>query len=174
MNAPFLWIIMTIAGVVKMVMIADMFELDTNTRIKILSEYLEEDIEDFEVCDYDAQIIEFYNSEYLVLTDIEADNRASDVIRDSLFSFHDWFLHGHVKDPNVEVEHIRKVLELYEDANPILEALIGDIEHFVEDAVMSDGRGHFLSGYDGDEEEIEYACPDCGNKKHYVYIYRVN
>ena len=39
----------------------------------------------------------------------------------------------------------------------------GDIEELAEEAGMVDGRGHFLSGYDGEEnEQGEY------------YIYRTN
>jgi len=151
-----------------------MFELDTNDRIKILSEYLEEDIEDFEVHDYDKELIEFYGNEWLVLTDIEADNRASDYILDSLWTFHDWFIHGHIRDPNIEVEHLKPILELCENANPIIRAMIGDIEYFVEDAIKSDGRGQFLARYDGDEIEIETRTTDDEGHREYVYIYRVN
>ncbi len=53
--------------------------------------------------------------------------------------------------------------ELCEDANPLVEALIEDLDHFIKDAIAADGRGHFLAGYDFEEnEQDEY------------YIYRVN
>ena len=151
--------------------------LTEKERIKILSEYLEEDIEDFEVCDYDAQMIEGSGGEYLVLTDIEADNRAYDRMRDTLWAFNASFLWGYVDNPNIDVPHIKKVQELYEDANPILEALIGsteDLESMFDDAMGNDGRGYYVASYDHDEIEVQYACPDCGNKREYVYIYRVN
>jgi hypothetical protein len=57
--------------------------------------------------------------------------------------------------------------ELCEDANELVKAVIRDIDHFVKDAILSDGRGHFLSGYDGEENEIEH-------KKVMFYIYRTN
>jgi hypothetical protein len=57
--------------------------------------------------------------------------------------------------------------ELCEDANELVKAVIRDIDHFVKDAILSDGRGHFLSSYDGEENEIEH-------KKVMFYIYRTN
>ena len=60
-------------------------------------------------------------------------------------------------------EHIKEVQGRYEDGNQELLRLIDDIDEFVEDAIRADGRGHFLSSYDGDEnEEGDY------------YIYRTN
>ena len=53
--------------------------------------------------------------------------------------------------------------ELCEDANEIVKAIITDINEFIEDAISSDGRGHFLNGYDGTEEELNG-----------FYIYRTN
>lgn len=51
----------------------------------------------------------------------------------------------------------------YEDGNQALLNVIDNMDGFVRDAEMSDGRGHFLSSYDGDENEQ-------GN----FYIYRIN
>ena len=48
-----------------------------------------------------------------------------------------------------------------------VKSLIEDFDHFVDDAVLSDGRGHFLSSYDGYEHEVKIN----GN---YYYIYRTN
>jgi hypothetical protein len=49
--------------------------------------------------------------------------------------------------------HLQK--DLCEDANPPVEALIKDMDHFVSDAISADGRGHFLSSYDSEEQETE-------------------
>ena len=60
-------------------------------------------------------------------------------------------------------EFIKEIQGKYEDGNQELLRLIDDIDDFVEDAVSADGRGHFLSPYDGREEpEGDY------------YIYRTN
>jgi hypothetical protein len=53
--------------------------------------------------------------------------------------------------------------KLCESARPIVEALIEDMDHFVSDAICADGRGHFLSQYDGEE-----------NEEGEFYIYRTN
>jgi len=58
---------------------------------------------------------------------------------------------------------IKEQQERYEDGNDTLKAVITDFKRFVREAEMSDGRGHFLSSYDGNEEEE-------GN----FYIYRTN
>jgi hypothetical protein len=60
-------------------------------------------------------------------------------------------------------EHIKEIQEKYEDGNQELLRLIDDIDDFVDDAVSSDGRGHFLSSYDGNE-----------NEEGKYYIYRTN
>jgi hypothetical protein len=43
----------------------------------------------------------------------------------------------------------------------------GDYRLFFKDAILADGRGHFLSSYDGEETEIKVG-------KTWFYIYRQN
>ncbi len=65
-------------------------------------------------------------------------------------------------------EDVFKVLsEKCEGSNEAVKSLIKDFDHFVDDAVLSDGRGHFLSSYDGCEHEVNI-------KGNYYYIYRTN
>lgn len=46
--------------------------------------------------------------------------------------------------------------ELCEDANEIVKAMIGNnISLFLENAIKADGRGHFLSRYDGEEIQLK-------------------
>lgn len=45
--------------------------------------------------------------------------------------------------------------KLCESANSLVKSLIVDLDHFVSDAISADGRGHFLSGYDGVEIELD-------------------
>ena len=60
-------------------------------------------------------------------------------------------------------DHIKELQGKYEDGNDGLINLIDNFGKFVDDAVSTDGRGHFLSTYDGNEnEEGDY------------YIYRTN
>ena len=101
--------------------------------------------------------------EYDVLTDEEADEAARADILESLWAFRPEFIlsHMHEHGPTSvrEDEAICKALrimqeELCESATPIIRALIEDLDDFVYDAIHADGRGHFISRYDGDEIEL--------------------
>ena len=57
--------------------------------------------------------------------------------------------------------------EKCESSNEAVKSLIEDFDHFVDDAVLTDGRGHFLSSYDGEENEVKI-------NNTWYYIYRTN
>ena len=60
-------------------------------------------------------------------------------------------------------EYIKELQGRYEDGNDDIYRLLSDPQEFVDDAISADGRGHFLSSYDGEEgEEGDY------------FIYRIN
>lgn len=103
------------------------------------------------------------SAEYLVLTDEEADERVIEYIKESLWAFNASFLADFTGLP----ESIFTALQPQcEDANEAILALIDQkegIEYFSEQAVSADGRGHFLSGYDGEEVEADE-----------YFIYRTN
>jgi hypothetical protein len=115
---------------------------------------------------YAENLYEYGNEEYLVLTEEEAEDRAKTDILDSLWAFNTDFILEHTNiDWNDRIEKAMKKMqeELCEDANEIVKAMITDLDEFVQDAIDTDGRGHFLSRYDGEEnEEGEY------------FIYRTN
>ena len=137
-----------------------------NEKIKSLAEFLECEEEEIQVSGYDKNLFEYGNQEYLVLTDEEADERTKEDILESLWAFNTNFILSHTNiDWNNRTEKaIQKMQqELCEDANEIVKAIITDINEFIEDAISSDGRGHFLNGYDGTEEELNG-----------FYIYRTN
>ena len=97
--------------------------------------------------------------EYLVLTDEEADEQARADIECSLWAFNAEFILdccGLDSDPNV-AKSLRKMQEVScEGCNDFIRALVDGtcgIEEFAEQAILADGRGHFLSSYDGEEEE---------------------
>jgi len=90
------------------------------------------------------------NESYMILTDEEADQKVEDHIRDTLWAFNSGFLVSHT---DVDITVIEKLQSLYEDSNEAIFSLIKDFDHFVDDAILSDGRGHFLASYDGAEEE---------------------
>ena len=117
----------------------------------------------FKVNDDDTSYIDLdgenVNESYMVLTDEEADEKVKEYIYDSAWTFKPSFLASHSRvDENV----FETLQELSEGANEAVLSLIDDFDHFVDDAILSDGRGHFLASYDGAEEEYSnyfiYRC----------------
>lgn len=113
---------------------------------------------------------ELFGNEYKVLTDEEADKAAEESIEESLWAFNAEFILEHSKIEVVGREYdeivkaFRKMQEtLCESANALVKALVTDIDNFVQDAVETDGRGHFISSWDGEEHKSEN-----------FYIYRTN
>jgi len=126
-------------------------------KVGVLAKHLDcspEDIEEGHPSYGDFVTHEYGNEEYLVLTDEEADEACRDNIKESVWAFNADFIIRHSDLPWEAVDMIKGFQESKcEDANETILALIMDFDGFVEDAISSDGRGHFLSGYDGDEVE---------------------
>jgi hypothetical protein len=114
----------------------------------------------------DCSIDEAVNSmdDYLVYTDDEADEAVYNYIDESVCFFRSDFIAAHTE---VDEKVIEKLQELHENSNEAIKSLIKDFDHFVNDAVLCDGRAHFLSSYDGEENEINVN----GNT---YYVYRSN
>ena len=101
------------------------------------------------------------NGDYLVLDDCDADDAAKEEILNLVWTFNSSFLSDHSSLDERAIAAMQR--SMHEDANDSLISTIKDIEHFVDDAICSDGRGHFLSRYDGKE-----------NEQDRFFIYRVN
>jgi len=113
------------------------------------------------------------DQDYLVLTDTEADKAVREDIEEMVWAFTPSFLRAHT---GVTIEAIAKIQEMSEDANEPLTAMIKDFDHFVDDAVACDGRGHFLAGYDHEENSETYAsvvrdgrCYKAEKMTYYIY-----
>lgn len=129
-----------------------------------LAKLLEVEADEIEQSSYDDKVFEYGREEYLVLTDSEADARVKESIEQSVWAFNKSFLNGHSKAiANFPDKVFSALQEQCESANEAIKAMIDDFDYFVEDAVATDGRGHFLSGYDGEERE---------SGKY--FIYRIN
>ena len=100
----------------------------------------------------------------LVLTDKEADEWVREEIEEMVWAFTPSFLQSHT---GVTADAIEKIQEMCEGANEPIKAMIKDFDHFVEDAVSCDGRGHFLASYDHEENHVQIDDID-------YYIYRRN
>lgn len=103
---------------------------------------------------------EVIGNEYKVLTDDEADEEAKENILNSLWAFNAYFTLEHTDfyktAYDCECEEFAEALQMIQDklgesANSIVKALIYDLDEFVEDAIDIDGRGNFISYYDGVE-----------------------
>lgn len=101
--------------------------------------------------------------EYLVLDNDEADEQTAKYVEESLWAFSPAFLSG---ETGFDQKVFDKLSEDCEDSNDAILTLVEKgcgLDQFVEAAIDADGRGHFLSGYDGEEVE----------SKDY-FIYRLN
>ena len=101
------------------------------------------------------------NQEYLVLTDDEADEKVAEHIKDSVWAFNPSFLSSH---SGIDQEIFKLLQDKCESANEAILKLIKDFDEFVQDAIGTDGRGHFLSSYDGYENDHEHD-----NETYYIY-----
>ena len=105
--------------------------------------------------DYDEAESDIDSEDYLVLTDKEADERCREEIEEMVWAFTASFLSVHTG------------VDKCEGNNDSYIAMIKDFDHFVDDAISCDGRGHFLAGYDHEENHIKFDEVD-------YYIYRRN
>ncbi len=116
---------------------------------------------------YGLAVYSMGKQEYAIGTDSEATDAAKENIKQSLWAFKSEFI---VSECDLPYE-LAEVFEGFqsekcESANDAIEALIEQtcgLDSFCEAAISADGRGHFMSSYDGEEnEEGEY------------FIYRLN
>ena len=122
-----------------------------------------------DVGEYEDGEYEIDGIDYLVLTDSEADDKVEEYIEDSLWAFTPTFLSS-VTGVDVSVFEAIQANGKYEDNNDAIWSIISatntSMREVVEEAVRWDGRGHFLSQYDGEEVEV---CAD----GEYYYCYRI-
>ncbi len=133
-------------------------------RIQALAKLLQLDNEEAQLIREDGDTYTYGREEYLILTDEEADRAATDYIRETLWAFAPHFLINFMDDAFTE-DIISTIQEAKsESCNEMIYSLVRDnFEDLVYDAILSDGRGCFLAGYDHEENESgEY------------FIYRTN
>ena len=148
-----------------------MNKLKPANSIEALANYLECDPDDLTRENHDHYGLEVFSlgkREYAIGTDDEADRACAVYVQDSAWAFRSSFICAYCGLPQELSEALEAMqLQKCESANDSILALIektdGGISGFVDEAISADGRGHFLSGYDGNEiEEDDY------------FIYRIN
>ena len=144
-------------------------------KIKALATYFEIDESRIKKADepFADDTMYVIDNEYMftVATDAEADHIAADDIKESLWAFNSDFICSHstalqAAGPRAEQALQKMQAELCESANPLVEAMIDDMDDFIQDAISCDGRGHFIAQYDGDENEVEVDGED-----FYIYCH---
>lgn len=98
-------------------------------------------------------------NEVAVGDDSEADDAVYDCIKEELWAFKPEFVARHSK--NGYSSDLAKALQLVqeemsESSQDLVEAVIDDVDTFIDDVVREDGRGTFLNRNDSTEEEIVY------------------
>lgn len=146
---------------------------DTTTEleaIEALAHHLECEVDDLSEESYDHYGLTRFslgNKEYAIGTDAEADEAVQQAVKDSLWAFNASFILSECDLPS-ELEDAIKAFQgdKCESANDAILALVekcSSLEDFTQSAVSADGRGHFLSPYDGNE-----------NEEGDFFIYRLN
>lgn len=137
---------------------------EIDDRVIALAAYLDIDPKNIEQDYYNDDQFEAESCTYLVVDDEDADLYATNYIMNSLWAFNAEFIIEHTDLPYEAIDMIRDYQSnQYENANDTIFALINDIDKFIKAAISSDGRGHFITSYDGEEiEQGEY------------YIYRMD
>lgn len=128
---------------------------EDSLRVLALMEFLQCDPSDISE-GYGDNEYEANGHQWLVLTDDEADERCKESIKESVWAFNASFLTGYGAFQSLDEEDIDRLRgDKCEDINDAFLRMIGDdFDQFAEDAAGADGRGHFLSGYDGEEQEM--------------------
>ena len=136
-------------------------KLQAVNAVEALANFAECDPSDIEKENYDHYGLEVFSigrNEYAVGTDEEAERACLQYVNDTAWAFKSEFICAYCQLP-YELEEAIKAMQSKkcESANDSILALIektdGGLSGFVEEAVSADGRGHFLSHYDGEENE---------------------
>lgn len=132
------------------------------SRVKALSLHLECDESEIEV----FPGFSVGDREYLVLTDKEANDKTIDDIEDHLWAFNAQFMADETGIDRLVFVALQES-QRCESNNEAVRRLVGSRASFLRlarSAIKCDGRGHFLSGYDGGESESV-----AGGVKYYIY-----
>lgn len=158
----------TLGEVVTSFKIKEENDMKTKERMLALVCVLEaESIDDVDQIDDEGHLFGYGRAEYRVLTDDEAQEAATDSIRESLWAFNPSFL---ANQTNLPMSVFEALANAYETSNRAILQIVEEscgLEDLVEEAISHDGRGHFLASYDHNEDEIKV-------NGTYYYIYREN
>lgn len=138
--------------------LANALKANAEPRAAALAMHLDTEVTTDNKLVYDLHSFTVGTKDYLVLTDAEADERAAECVKETLWAFNPSFLADYIPalhNAKAAAAWTKMVGEICEDATPLVEAMLGDrLDEMVEDAIAADGRAHFLNTYDGEEHEV--------------------
>lgn len=124
---------------------------------------------------YGLSVFSIGNREFAIGTDDESDQACQSSIENSVWAFNAGFILSECDLPHQLEEAIQAWQEKEcEGANDAILSLINKtcgLKSFAESAISADGRGHFLAGYDSEENEVRIQTDDFDDT---FYIYRIN
>jgi hypothetical protein len=108
---------------------------------------------------YGLNVFSVNGEEWAIGTDSEADLACREYIKETAWAFRSSFICDYCKLPQELAEALEAMQsKKCEGANDAILALIEKTDEglngFAQDAIETDGRGHFLSRYDGEECEL--------------------
>ena len=142
----------------KQLIAAGFIDETEQAHVRALCEHLDcapDDLSRERFDNYGLAIYSLGKQEYAIGTDDEATNAARKSIEDSAWAFNASFLSGFCDLPEVVFTAMQGGCEGANDAFVSLINKSGGMEKFADEAISADGRGHFLSGYDHEENECE-------------------
>lgn len=147
----------------------DMNDYDLTAKVNALAKYLGIEASEItrQLCNhYGMTSLEADGCEYAIATDSEADKAARESMEQSIWAFNASFILEACCLP-LELEDGLKAWQEKEceGCNDALLRMVNKQagNSFFEDAISQDGRGHFMSSYDGEE-----------NEQDGYYIYQLN
>ena len=121
-----------------------------------LSDFLGISPEDISTEPYDYYGLTVFSTpegDYLVCLNDEANSACDEYVKESVWAFNASFLSSMTGLPEAMFTAVQEQCEGANDAIlQVIDQSCG-LDDFVDSAVSADGRGHFLSGYDGEERE---------------------
>jgi hypothetical protein len=133
--------------------------------ICITPEELEKMTSGIKCTHYGLPVVEIDGMEFAIAAnEEEADKACYEYIENTIWAFSPFFLEQMTNVPAELFEAVQDKCESINEALQILVMRTCGMQEFVDQAISWDGRGHFLSHYDGKEIEL-----NCG-----AYAYRVN
>jgi len=105
-----------------------------------------------------------------ILTDQDADIKCEEYVESLAWAFNPSFLSGITGIDEAVFKAIQDNDKCEDNNDAILSIIKGTcgIPEFIESAVNADGRGHFLSGYDGEENYLR------ASDGSVLYAYKIN